>query len=79
MPMVRHQAITENTHVNSLERLGEHALKGGVVGPVPEQGPPRIAPVERVVDQPANVNPLGPSHARQITPHPLCLSPKKGS
>jgi hypothetical protein len=71
VPMIRHHAIGQQTHLHSPHRVGEDLLERFVVFRLVKDAHPGIGPVQHVVHQPAGNNSFCSSHAAILRNTPL--------
>ena len=73
--MVAHEAKQVQTHLELPPTLAEHAQKTLVVGVVPKDRPPFVAPGRHVIHGPFIRDPRWPRHAAMLPPPPLPRKP----
>ena len=60
VPVIRHQAIRQQTHAgNMLQRIGQHALERVVIASLLENGQAAIGPVQDVINVTPNTTRRG--------------------
>jgi len=73
MPVVGHDAVREQPHVEALDGLGQDALEGFVVGRLGEDPRAGVGAVEGMLDDPAGRIARASRHGRSVTGRSLSI------
>ena len=74
MPMVEHQAISQQIHRITLQPLGQHSLERVVVALLVKQSQATVSAIENVIDHPCFDRPSGSWHSGRFTDGPLTVN-----